>query len=221
MNFLYPELPPRKRFIKIVEAHVMPELAKDGFVFLKSELALKRKEGRFEWTVEFNGHHRNHGKDLCRYNPYFKVANLDYKEYAKANGYANYTDGVVGCTASIQHWDKTTFSTDGSVAYFLENNDFAKHDNPKLVSDMIENIRVVGFPYFRMMSDFDSIKHFYLLHDQRMHAPELIDLCYALDRPDQLKPIFDWYYADNDGCADWLEEEISIRKGRWGKDGSP
>ncbi|MES2726286.1 MAG: hypothetical protein V4643_04230 [Bacteroidota bacterium] len=214
-NFLYPDLPPKQRFLKILETHVLPELEKDGFVFIKSGPSLKRKEGRFEWIVEFQASKWNHKNEVCKYNPYFKVTNLDYKEYSKANKYDSYKNGIVGTTAGIQHWNKSSFSTDGSTAYFIEDNDFSKHDNNKLVKEMIQNIRAVGIPYFKMMSDFNSIKQFYLNHEQRIYAPQLIDLCYALNRSDQLKSIFEWYYADNENCADWLEYEMKIRKNSW------
>lgn len=214
-TFLYPDLPPRQRFLNILEFHVLPELGKDGFKFLKSGPSLKRKEGRFEWIVEFQASKWNYKNEVCKYNPYFKVVNLDYKEYSKANKQNSYENGLVGSTAGIQHWDKNTFSANGSIAYFLEDNDFSKHDNYKLVQEMIQNIRVVGIPYFKMMSNFDSIKHFYIFYEQRVKAPSLIDLCYVLNRTDQLKPIFEWYYADNEGCADWLEDEMKVRKINW------
>lgn len=220
MKFLYPELSPKFRFLKILELHVLPELEKDGFKLLRSGPSLKRTENGFEWIVEFDGRKFNVENTICRFNPYFLVRNAKYRKYLKKNpklvkGWG--ASGQIGNVSGIRHWDKSIFSTDDSEAYFLRDNDFAKHDNYQLVNDMINNIRDVGIPYFKMMSNFDSISNFYYKTQKLVKAPMLIDMCHILGKEDQLKSIFDWYYSLNEGCAEWLNEQMELRKEKWGQ----
>lgn len=218
MRFLYPELPPKKRFLKILEEHILPGLQKDGFELLRSGPSLKKTEGSFEWFVNFQATKWNSGNIICRYNPYFTVKNSDYRKYLKANpklARGSGTEGYVGTTSGVQHWDKTTFSADGTRAYFLENNDFAKFDNYQLVDKTIKNIRTVGVRYFKMMSDLDSIKKFYMTNKQRKDAPMLIDLCYVLNRKSDIKSIFDWFDSIEKEVPDSLAKEMAIRRRKW------
>ena len=215
MKVLYPNLSPTPRFLKILELHVLPQLEKDGFRLLKSGPSLKRVENGFEWLVEFDGRKFNSGDHICRFNPYFMVRNMAYRKFLKKNpelvrGWG--TTGQVGSVSSIRHWDKSIFSADKSEAYFLEDNDFAKYDNQDLVDEMIKNIREVGVPYFRMMSNFDSIRSFYVKTEQRGKAPLLVDLCSIMNKEEHIESIFDWYYAANSQCADWLNKQMELRR---------
>jgi len=217
-KYLYPDLPPKQRFLKILEVHVLPELANDGFRLLSSEPTFKKTQGSFEWYVDFKASRWNSANQVCQYNPYFTVKNSDYRKYLKQNPdlvHGHGSSGYIGTTAGKHHWDKSIFGTDGSLAYFLEDNDFSKHDNYELVKEMIKNIRLVGIPYFKMMSDFDSIRHFHISLDLRSDAPKLIDLCYVLDRKTDIKSIIDWYYASNENCSEDLEKEMLTRKNNW------
>lgn len=218
MNFLYPELSPQPRFLKILEFNILPELEKYGFKLLKSGPSLKKIENGFEWIVEFDGRKFNIENTICRFNPYFLVRNSKYRKFLTNN--PNYvrgwgTSGQIGNTSSIRHWDKQLFSMDNSEAYFLEEVDFAKYDNLRLVEDIVNNVLEVGIPYFKMMSDLESIKNFYVRTQQLDHAPMLIDMSYILNREQELKSIFDWYFSSNDGCADWLDEQMELRKKNW------
>jgi len=217
-KFLYSELAPKARFLKILELHVLPVLEKDGFNLLKSGPSLKKIEGSFEWIVDFNASKWNFGNEVCQYNPYFTVKNSDYRKFLKKNpdlvhGYGE--SGYVGTTSGIQHWNKNIFSLDNSEAYFLEDNDFVKYDNLELVDELIKNIKEVGLPYFEMMSDFDGIKNFHINQGLRKDAPKLIDLCYVLNRTEEVKSIFDWYESTKQNPPRALEDEMEKRKEYW------
>ena len=187
--FLYKDLSPRDRFLKILELNILPKLEIDHFKLLKSGPSLIRTEDSFEWIVEFKASKWNSGNVVCQYNPYFTVKNKDYRKYFKSHEYLIHgsgASGLVGTTSGIHHWDKTVFSTTGSEAYFLEDTDFAKYDNCKLVEEIISNIRQVGIPYFQMMSDFSSIKNFFISQGLRRDAPKLVDLCYVFNRKEEM-----------------------------------
>jgi hypothetical protein len=211
-EFLYPDLPPKQRLLDILEKHVMPELQSLGFELLKTGPVLRKKEGNFEWRVEFLASSWNRGNEVCCYNPYFMVTNSDYKQFLKKHGYKNNSDGIVGSTSGCQHWDSRLFSENGGKAYFLEDFDFAKHDNNKLVKDLVANIKEVGIPYFKMMSNFDGIVNFYFKTDQRKDAPKMLDLCSVLNRPEQFDKILQWYDKDKIDVPAYLEEEIERRR---------
>lgn len=218
MNYLYPELSPKPRFFNILTSHILPELEKDGFKLLKSGPSLKRVENGFEWLVEFDGRKYNVDNFICRFNPYFSVRNSHYRKYLKNHPVIKGTHGHlgnIGTTSGIRHWDKQLFSLGDSEAYFLEDNDFAKHDNLQLVEEMIQNIRTVGVPYFEMMSDFDGIRHFYGQTKQLVYAPMMVDMCYVLKREEELPSLFDWYYSLNENCAEWVNQEMAVRKDFW------
>ena len=216
--FLYKDLSPRDRFLKILELNILPKLESDHFKLLKSGPSLIRTERSFEWIVEFKASKWNSGNVVCQYNPYFTVKNKDYRKYLKSHEdltHGSGAIGLIGITSGIHHWDKTVFSTTDSEAYFLEDTDFAKYDNCKLVEQIISNIRLVGIPYFQMMSDFSGIKNFSISQGLRRDAPTLIDLCYVLNREEDLKSIFDWYYESNQNCPEDLEEQMKKRKINW------
>jgi len=216
--FLCKDLPPRDRFLKILELNILPKLESDHFKLLKSGPSLIRTEDSFEWIVEFKASKWNSGNVVCKYNPYFTVKNKDYRKYLKTHEdliHGSGASGYVGTTSGIHHWEKSVFSTTGSEAYFLEDTDFAKYDNCKLVEQIVRNIRQVGIPYFQMMSDFDCIKNFSIWKSLRRDAPKLIDLCYVLKREEELQSIFDWYYDSNGNCPEDLEEHMKKRKINW------
>ena len=210
-EFLYPDLPQKQRLLDILEKHVMPELQSLGFELLKPGPVLRKREGSFDWCVEFLASSWNRGNEVCCYNPYFLVTNSDYNQFLKKNGYKNNSDGIVGTTYGCQHWDKALFSENGEKAYFLEDFDFAKYDNIQMVKDLVANIKTVGIPYFKMMSNFDGIINFYIKTDQRKDAPKLIDLCTVLDRSEQIDKIFQWFDKDSN-IPDLLRQEMELRR---------
>ncbi|MEO0899705.1 MAG: hypothetical protein AAFY71_25060 [Bacteroidota bacterium] len=218
MNFLYPTLAPQDRFINILEHHLLPQLKDENFKLLKTGPSLKATaQDGFEWIVQFDGRKFNVENHICRFNPYFLVRNSRYRRFLKKHPALTQNlgnTGQVGNTASIRHWDKTLFSATGTPAYFLEDNDFAKHDNLNLVDEMAKNIKTVGIPYFKMMSDFDSLRKFYEKTNGYGYAPVLIDLCYVLGKEEQVSSIFEWYDTDEDK-SDWLNQKIDLRRKMW------
>lgn len=215
---MYSDLPPKQRFIRILEELVLPELAKDGFKLLKSGPSLKKNEERFEWIVNFNASKWNSGNVVCQYNPYFTVRNIDYRKYLKqhqelVHGYGD--TGQIGSTIGIHHWDMLIFQESNNESHLRNEYDFAKYDTCQLVKDLINTIRTVGFAFFKMMSDFDSIKQFHISKELRKDAPKLVDLCYVLDRKEELESIFGWYYTSNKNCPEHLEEQMHKRRNIW------
>ena len=85
MNFLYPDLEPLDRFVKILELHVMHHSAQAGFKLIKSGSTLKKTYGDFEWLVEFDGRKFNRGNYICRFNPYFRITHSKYRKFLKQN----------------------------------------------------------------------------------------------------------------------------------------
>lgn len=190
-DFLYPELKPKVRFIKILENHIVPALESDGFKLLKSGPSLKSKVGDFEWPVEFNGQRYNQGNIVCKFNPYFVVRSSTLRKYQRQKHKG--LTGFIESTEGRHHWANYFFSNDNSRINFLKDNDFAKYDNERLVDEMIANIRNVGIPYFKMLSSLDGILEHNIKCNSTYNAPVLIDLCHALKREDVIETIFKWY----------------------------
>ncbi len=214
-KFLFADLAPKMRVLKILELYVLPEFESDGFKLLKSGPSLKKEEGNFEWIVDFFASKWNSGNTVCLYNPHFTVRNKEYRKYLKTHEKLITGNGQISSTYGKQHWEKKIFSTDDSEAYFLEDLDFAKYDNFELIENLVRNIREVGYPFFRMMSEFDSIRNFYVSKEQRIAAPRLIDLCYVLNRKEEINSIIDWYYKSNQNCPQFLEDRMQMRVDNW------
>ena len=209
-KFLYPELKPKVRFEKILENHVIPQLELDGFKLLKSGPSLKSKVENFEWLVEFNGQRYNEGNFVCRFNPYFTVRNNTFRKYLRQK-YSDPT-GTIQSTQGKHHWKKRFFTNNNSPVYFIEDNDFAKYDNEKLVDEMVTHIRNVGIPFFKMLSNLDSIIEHSITCGFTNNAPSLIDLCYALNREDAIEKIFKWY---DKKPIEHLQNEMNEYRKNW------
>ena len=204
-EFLYTEMIPSERIKRLFEELVSPALKPKGFKFLKSRNVYKKRMGIFDLEISYFCSRRNGGDYIVRFDMFMNVVSLKYRKwerdfynFEKLNG--NHLVG--GSVESFKNWN-SKFLIGGWY-------DLAKHDNVKLMKQILENIEKVGLEFF---SNFESIEKAIVYLKSSIHERKkeiyffLIFDFYLMEN--KYEQAVDFFFSNNEQFESELENGLS------------
>lgn len=155
-NQLYKDLKPKDRIVKIIENHILPDVAYLGYTFVKTRMQLERNVGDFKQIIWFRTNRKNCRDEVVEFAIHLKTENLEYAKIRKSYNYApdyfyhNDHSNLAFIAESIEYLDEWVQER---VEYW-----YTLHldDNIKIIEEIIRNIKSTSLTFLDMNSDFKS-----------------------------------------------------------------
>ena len=159
-NQLYKDLKPKDRIVKIITAHIVPELGDYGFWFVKSRMQLERSFGDFKQIIWFRTNMKNYRDEVVEFAVHLRVDNnlfptiRDSYQYTSTFSYHNGKQESTFIAESAEYIDEWE--------NHLMNYWYSLHldDNQKIVDSIIQNIKKATKTYLDANSDFEKSLEF-------------------------------------------------------------
>ncbi len=151
VNHLYPEMNPGERITRLLHEFLNPVLEPKGFVFIKSQRSFKKKNDFFEYHISWFTSKFNRGNLIVKFRLWLSVYSPRYRKWEKDfyNLETKSESSIDGHEVEyIKNWNQD-YSHLGSY-------DLVKHDNEAVMNKIIENLELVGLPYFENFDSLDS-----------------------------------------------------------------
>lgn len=219
-NQLYRDLKPKDRIIKIIEAHIIPEISYLGYSFVKTRMQLERNVGDFKQIVWFRTNAKNSRDEIVEFAIHLKVEN---EEYSKIRNIYNYSPNY------HYHNNLSNLAFIAETAEYLdewknERNDYwyTLHldDNVKIVNEIIKNIISTTSTYLDENSNFEkSLEYRFnkfksLDYTGLLLIPDILILSKKLGKKNIQNAILDKYmeWTKTEEAKKDIEEGIEIYK---------
>lgn len=216
-NQLYRDLKPRDRIIKIIEAHILPEISFLGYTFVKSRMQLERKIGDFKQIVWFRTNSKNYRDEVVEFAIHLNVENEEYSNiirntYAFLHDYYSDNNTFIGADVNyLDDWQKER----NEYWYSLH-----LDDNMKIVSEIIKNIVSTTSTYLDENSTFEkSLEYRFnkfnsLDYVGLLWIPDILILSKELGKQNIQKVVIDKYidWTKTEEAKKDIEEDMDIYK---------
>ena len=181
---LYDHLKPKDRIDTLMTEYLSPILEPEGYTYLKSKRAFKKKGAFFDFHISWHGSKNNEGNTSVEFDITVAIYAPKYRKWEK-EFYQLDTKMDVFIDGSgvnyVKGWSKEYFK----VWY-----DLVEHDNRKLMKAIVENVKQAGFDFFNNYTSFDlaieklkeypiknleKIVDFYILQDKWQEAYDFFE----------------------------------------------
>jgi len=219
-NQLYRDLKPRARIIKIIEAHILPEISYLGYSFVKTRMQLERNVGNFKQIVWFRTNAKNYRDEVVAFAIHLKVENEEYSKirntynYLPDYHYHNNHSNLAFIAETVEYLDE--WKNERNEYWYSLSLD----DNMQIVNEIIKNIVSTTSIYLDENSNFEKsleyrINKFNSLdYVGLLWIPDILILSKKLGKKNVQKAILDKYidWTKTEEAKKDIEDEMDIFK---------